>query len=183
MNIWDVVALITGILGVILTILESIWCWPIAIISVVISGITFYNERLFGDVGLQFFYLVSGIYGWVYWHKKNNFDFKIKTIPKQVAIYLIIATLIQSIIYYYLLNYFKSDKVLFDSILTACSFTCTFMMARKWIENWILWIIIDIGYAVLYLIKDLPTYAILYIFFSIMATYGYFSWKKQLTHS
>ncbi len=183
MTIWDFIALITGIFGVILTIRESIWCWPTALISVAISGITFYNERLFGDVGLQFFYLVSGIYGWMYWHKKNKLNFKIKTIPKTFFIPLAIVTIIQSIIYYYVLRYFKSDKIIFDSVLTACSFTCTFMMAKKWIENWIFWIIIDLGYAILYLIKDLPSYALLYIFFSIMATYGYYSWKKQLIHS
>ena len=73
-----------------------------------------------------------------------------------------------------------SDQILFDSILTACSFTCTFMMAKKWIENWVVWVIIDAAYVVLYIIKELPTYAILYGFFSLMALYGFYSWKKQL---
>jgi nicotinamide mononucleotide transporter len=54
------------------------------------------------------------------------------------------------------------------------------MMAKKWIENWLIWIIIDAAYVVLYLIKALPTYAILYGFFSLMALYGFYSWKKQL---
>ena len=56
MTIWDLIALLTGILGVLLTIFEKIWCWPMALLSVIISGITFYNQRLFGDFGLQVFY-------------------------------------------------------------------------------------------------------------------------------
>ena len=72
MELWDWIALITGVLGVLLTIFESIWCWPTALVSVVISGATFFNQRLFGDFGLQIFYFISGIYGWIYWGKKKK---------------------------------------------------------------------------------------------------------------
>jgi nicotinamide mononucleotide transporter len=177
---WDWIALLTGIAGVLLTIFESIWCWPIALISVVISGITFYNQRLFGDFGLQIFYLISGLYGWFYWNKKKGNTFIITKMPIKWVIPIALSILIQSIVYYYLLGYFKSDQIIFDAILTSCSFTCTFMMAKKWLENWILWVIIDAAYVFLYLIKDLPAYALLYGFFSLMALYGFYLWKKRL---
>ena len=180
MTFWDLIALITGIFGVILTILESIWCWPVALVSVIISGVTFYNQRLFGDFSLQIFYLISGLYGWFYWNKKKLDSFKISKMPEKWFLPIILSFILQSILYYYLLGYFKSDQVLFDAILTSCSFTCTFMMARKWIENWIFWVVIDAAYIFLYLIKDLPSYAMLYGFFSLMAYYGFYSWKKQL---
>ena len=54
------------------------------------------------------------------------------------------------------------------------------MMAKKWIENWLLWILIDLAYVYLYLVKQLPTYAILYLFFSVMAFYGFYLWRKKL---
>ena len=180
MVIWDFIALVTGIGGVILTIRESIWCWPIALISVIISGITFFNERLFGDFCLQVFYLISGLYGWYYWNKNKSEVFVIHKMPGKLILPLIMCTIIQAFIYYFLLKYFKSDQFLFDAILTACSFTGTFMMAKKWLENWLIWIFVDIAYVFLYLIKDLSSYALLYVFFAVMAGYGFNKWKKQL---
>jgi nicotinamide mononucleotide transporter len=180
-SIWDWVVVITGVLGVILTIFETIWCWPVALISVIISTITFYQQRLYGDMSLNVFYFFSGIYGWFYWNKKKGEAFIVAQMPRHWYLPIVLSIVIQTIIYYYLLHYFKSDQVLFDSILTACSFSCTFMMTKKWIENWLFWILIDGAYCVLYIIKDMPAYALLYGFFSITVIYGYFKWKRQLT--
>lgn len=181
MAFWDIIALITGVLGVILTIYETIWCWPVALVSVVISTVTFYQQRLYGDMSLNVFYFFSGLYGLFYWNKKKGEVFTVAKMPLKWYLPILISIIVQSIVYYYLLHYFKSDQVLFDSILTACSFSCTFMMTKKWIENWLFWILIDGAYAVLYIIKDMHTYALLYGFFSVMVIYGYYKWKKQLT--
>lgn len=180
MSFWDIIALITGILGVILTIYERIWCWPMALISVIISTTAFYNERLFGDMSLNVFYFISGIYGWYYWNKHKKDNFFISHLPLKHIPFILITIAIQSILYYYILSYFKSDQVVFDSILTACSFTCTYLMTKKWLENWLFWVLIDGAYVFLYIIKEMPTYAILYTFFTLMAAYGFYSWKKQL---
>ena len=93
-TIWDWIVLITGILGVILTILESIWCWPMALISVVIQGTTFYNQRLFGDFGLQIFYFISGIYGWIYWNKKKDEFFTVTKMPSKYYAPVILSIII-----------------------------------------------------------------------------------------
>lgn len=180
MSAWDIIALITGVIGVFLTIKQSIWCWLFALISVIISVFVFYHQRLFGDLSLNIFYFISGIYGWIFWEKKKNEVFIITKVSLNYAIFLIIATIVQSILYFYLLKQFKADQVLFDSILTACSLTVTYMMIKKWIENWLLWMLIDAAYVILYLKKGMPLYAILYGFFSVMAIYGYYQWKKQL---
>ena len=180
MEYLDWIALITGVLGVILTIFETIWCWPIALISVGISVVTFYNQRLYGDMSLNIFYVLSGFYGWFYWNKNKHQEFKVTNMPTKWIVYGFLITVIQTVIYYYLLRHFKSDQVLFDSILTACSFTCTYMMARKWLQNWLIWVFIDAAYVILYVIKDMNTYALLYGFFTLMAAYGFYKWKNQL---
>ena len=180
MEFWDVIALITGVLGVILTVFESIWCWPMALISVVISTITFYNQRLFGDMSLNVFYFFSGVYGWYYWNARKDQVFRVSPLPWKYLPWIIVSITVQSIAYYYILTYFRSDQILFDSILTACSFTCTFLMTKKWVENWLLWVLIDAAYVFLYIIKEMPTYALLYSFFTLMAAYGFYAWKKQL---
>lgn len=180
MIIWDWIALIAGVAGVFLTIKQSVWCWPLALTSVIISVIAFYNAKLYGDVFLNIFYVISGFYGWIYWNSKKNDVFLITKISNKWITYLFLITLIQIVIYWYILKKLNSDKIIFDAILTAFSFTATYMMARKWLENWILWIVIDAAYVVLYLLKELPVYALLYSFFTIMALYGFLTWNKQL---
>jgi len=180
MEFLDWVALITGALGVVLTIAEVIWCWPVALVSVVISGIAFYKQRLYGDMSLQVFYFFSGLYGWYYWKQKQAAPFVISRTPARLIIPIIAYTAMQTVAIYYLLDHFHGDQVLFDSILTSVSLTTTFMMAKKWIENWLVWIVADSAYVVLYLKKDLPLYAVLYGIFVLVVVYGYFSWRKQL---
>jgi nicotinamide mononucleotide transporter len=180
MTFWDIIALITGVLGVLLTVFENILCWPMALISVIISTIAFYDQHLYGDMSLNIFYFFSGIYGWYYWGSHQQQTFRVSVLPLKYIPFILAALALQSVLYYYILTYFRSDQVLFDSILTACSFTCTYLMTKKWLENWLLWVLIDAAYVFLYIIKEMPTYAILYSFFTLMAAYGFYAWKKQL---
>lgn len=178
MTLLGIIALISGVAGVLLTIKQNIWCWPMALISVVTSCIEFYQSRLFGDMALQVFYFVSGVYGWIYWKRKKNESFKIVHVPLKLIWPLLAFTLVQFGIYYYLLSVFKGDKVVLDALLTACSITATYMMTKKWLENWLFWVIIDFVYIGLYFSKDLYLYALLYFVFTVMALAGYLNWKK-----
>lgn len=180
MNYWDWIALITGVLGVFFTIQQRVIAWPLALISVCISISAFYKARLFGDMFLNGFYFFSGLYGWFVWQNKKNETFLVSRTPVKLIPFLLLFTLSQVVLYYFILNYFKADKIIFDSILTACSFTCTFMMTKKWLENWLLWVIIDLSYVFLYIIKEMPAYAILYLLFAAMAGYGYYTWRTEL---
>jgi nicotinamide mononucleotide transporter len=180
MSTIDLLALCFGILGVILTIRETIWCWAADIISVSLQGFVFYKVRLFGDFSLQIFYFISGVYGWIHWNKYKTQEFHISKMSKKNWILVVSGIIILSIILYPILKYIKSDQVIIESILTSSSLICTYMMAKKWIENWIFWMLIDLAYVYLYLVKQLPTYAILYLFFSVMAFYGFYIWRKKL---
>ncbi len=178
MTVLGIIALVFGVLGVVLTIKQSIWCWPAALISVITSGIEFYFSRLFGDMSLQVFYFISGVYGWYYWEKNKDNTFHVSNIPVSEIFILTTLTFVMSFAFYFLLKYFKGDKIIFDAILTACSITATYMMTKKWIENWLFWVIIDGAYIVLYGIKGLWLYALLFLIFTAMAGYGYYSWRK-----
>ncbi len=177
MKLTDWIALITGVLGVWLTIKQIIWCWPMALISVVVSLIEFYNQRLFGDYALQFFYFFAGLYGWYFWKKNQTQKFEVTKIAQKHIPFFIGITVLQSIIYYYLLNYLNSDKALYDAILTACSLTATYMMTKKWVENWLIWVFIDTAYIFLYASKAMWLFALLYAFFAVVAFYGWRKWK------
>lgn len=181
MSALSLIAFITGTLGVWLTIKQSIWCWPFALVSVVTSTIEFYNERLFGDMTLQIFYFFAGIYGWYYWNKKKNEAFAVKKTDSKLIPYLVITTLVQAVLFYYLLIYFEGDKPVLDAVLTACSLTTTYMMTKKWVENWLFWVFIDATYVLLYVLKDMWLFALLNMIFTFIALYGWLKWRKTVS--
>lgn len=179
MSALALIALITGVLGVLFTILQKIWCWPFALISVVYSSVEFYNERLFGDMALQAFYFVAGVYGWWYWAENQKKEFHVVKTPFTMWFVMLAATIVQFFIYYFLLKKFKGDQMLFDAILTACSITATYMMTKKWLENWAVWVLIDFAYVILYWMKEMPLFAVLNLIFTLMAAYGFYLWTSQ----
>jgi nicotinamide mononucleotide transporter len=179
MSILGIISLLTGVLGVLFTILQRIWCWPFAIICTITSGIDFYYQRLYGDMALQVFYFAAGIYGWIYWQQNLKKKFDVAKTPNQMWFILAAITGIQAVVYYFLIKKFRGDQVVFDAILTACSITATYMMTKKWFENWFFWVIIDFAYVILYCVKSLWFYASLYLVFTAMAAYGFYLWRTQ----
>lgn len=179
-NAWpDMLAFVTGVAGVWLTIKQNIWCWPVALVSVVISFAVFMKQRLYGDMCLQAVYFIAGVYGWVYWDLKKNQPFTVSSLRDKNIPWLLVATLLQALLYYYLLLYFGGDRPLLDGLLTAASLTATYMMTRKWIENWAVWVMVDGMYILLYGLKHLWWFCLLYLVFTIMAAAGWLKWKKQ----
>jgi len=179
MSLLSIIALITGTLGVWLTIKQSIWCWPFALTAVLTSIIEFYNVRLFGDMALQVFYFFAGVYGWIYWNEKQRESFLVKRMDVNLIPSLLAITILQAVAYYYLLIYFKGDRPFLDAVLTACSLTTTFMMTKKWVENWLLWVFIDATYILLYGLKEMWLFALLNLLFTIIAFYGWLKWRKE----
>jgi len=175
----SVIAFVFGALGVWLTIKQTIWCWPVSLVAVAASVAEFYNERLFGDMALQVFYFGAGVYGWIYWNKRNSSAFSATSVPSRWWIVLAAGTITQAILYYFIISYFRGDRVLLDSVLTAASLTATYMMTRKWTENWLAWVIIDLTYIYLYAAKEMWLFSALCALFAAMAFYGWRQWKRK----
>jgi nicotinamide mononucleotide transporter len=180
MSVTGIIALVSGALGVWLTIKQTIYCWPVSLIAVVASIAEFYHQRLFGDMALQVFYFFAGVYGWIYWSRHNLTVFGVTHTPLKLVPALLLATLGQAILYYFILSHFNGDRPLFDGVLTACSLTATYMMTKKWIGNWLAWVVIDSAYVILYGLKYMWLFAVLYLFFAAMAFYGWRKWKQKV---
>lgn len=176
-----ILVFIVSALGVWLTIKQTIWCWPVALIAVIVSIVILYKERLFGDMALQIFYFFAGIYGWIYWKRNQNIPFEVKHINQKLIPLLVGITAVQAFVYYHLLVYYKGDRPVFDSILTACSLTITYMMTKKWVENWLLWVIIDLAYVVLFCLKEMWFFAATNLLMAIIAYYGWLKWRKEVS--
>lgn len=176
---------ITGALCVYLAAKENILNWPIAILSVVTYIYIFYNAKLYGDTILQFYFLGTSFYGWYYWSygKSNSLKSErpVSSLEKKDWVVIIIIQIVLSIIIGYLLDkYTDTDVPFVDSFCTVMSFIAQYLMTRKKLENWLIWIFVDIIYIPLYIHKNLLATSVLYFVFLFIALKGYIDWKKTL---
>ncbi len=171
---------ISGFICIYLAAKENIWSWPVSIISVLAYSIVFYESKLYGDTVLQFYFLATAIYGWYFWLKKKSTNDKpVESIAAAQWLYIVAGVLALTILLgLFLKTYTDTDVPYIDGFCTAMSFAAQLMLSRKILQNWILWIIVDICYVPLYIHKHLSLTAILYFVLIILAFIGYLDWRK-----
>ena len=184
-NYIELLGLIFGLLYIILSIKQNIWCWPVGFITSALYIYVFFVSKFYADMGLQVYYLLVSIYGWYNWmfgaRSKKQDDLKISKIKLKLGIYLIIVTiLLFGVIAFILVNYTDSELPYWDSFTTAASFVATWMLAKKIIEHWIIWVVVDFVSLGLYIYKGLYPTVILFAVYSLLAILGYIEWKKEL---
>jgi len=174
------VGTLSGFACVYLAAKQNILNWPVSIISVLAYAVLFFEYKLYGDSVLQLYFLGTAIYGWYYWHKRKEEHRKpIVSYSVRKMFLAFVATAILSGLLGLFLDYYTDTNVPYvDGFCTAMSFVAQFLMTRKVLQNWILWIVVDICYIPLYLYKDLALTAVLYFLFLILATIGYLDWRK-----
>ncbi len=172
---------LTGFLCVYLAAKQHIWNWPISIISVGSYAILFYEAKLYGDTVLQFYFLSTAIYGWYYWIKRREEKKKpiVKASGNQMLFCLLAIIVLTISIGYLLDSKTNSDVPYIDAFCTSVSFVAQFLMTRKILQNWLLWVFVDICYIPLYIHKDLMLTAVLYFVFAVIAWNGYRDWQKS----
>ncbi len=183
----EIAAMITGLIGVWFTVKENVWCFPIGIVNVSLYAYLFLTPgvRLYADALLQCIYIVLLFYGWKNWLRKDRVEKEFVTrVQLKTKINLVIIFLLSTAaLYLFLLKFTDASLPLVDSSLTCASLIAQWMIAKKNLENWILWIIVDAIYLPVYILKKLPLTAGLYFIFLIMAVLGYYKWKKDLARA
>lgn len=177
----EIIGFITGVLGVWLTIRRKILCFPIGIINVLIYAYLFQSEnvRLYADALLQIIYLILLIYGWMVWNRSKNEKEEIRTVFILLAKKLVIIGVLSTIaLGVFLSHYTNASLPYLDAILTIISLIAQWMIAKKMIENWLLWIVVNTIYIPLYVYKGLTFTSILYLLFLILAINGWYNWRK-----
>ncbi len=172
---------ITGFLCVYLAARQHILNWPISILSVGAYILLFYQSRLYGDSVLQLYFLATAIYGWYYWLKRKQQDEKpvVRYNSKEIAITIAAMLFLAALIGFLLSKFTDSDVPYADGACTAVSFVAQFLMTRKVLQNWLLWIVVDIAYIPLYIYKNLALTAILYAAFTVIAVIGFIDWRRS----
>ncbi len=179
----EVAGMLTGLAGVWLTVRASWWCFPAGILSVSIYAIIFFHPtiRLYADGILQLIFIPLQIIGLVNWRTRKDTDSMISSTPVKEWVLLFLVFLAGwFFLSSFLHRYTHAYLPWLDGALTTLSLIAQWQIARKQLENWLLWIFVDIIYIPLYLARELPLTAFLYLVFLFMAIAGYRSWRKQL---
>lgn len=184
MNLLEAAGLIFGLLAVYYLIKEDILTWPAGIIYVLISFVIFYQVRLYADFILHLFFLFMNIYGWYYWvhgKKRGNKEVPITTSSTRILIILMfISALAIALLGYLLTTYTDASLPYWDSTTTILSLTGMWLTAKKKIENWHFWFVVDVLATGIYFYKGIYFYAFLYLIYIGMAVSGYIEWKKSM---
>lgn len=178
-----------GLLYIFFSIRQHIFTWPTGLLGSLLYIIVFFQSGFYADMGLQVYYVAISIYGWYYWLKggKTEKDEKKHQVPvKKISKLLIFKTAVITLFIYLLLlfiliRFTDSTVPYMDSLTTALSVTATWMLAKKYIEHWLIWIFVDLFSAGLYIYKELWPTVILFLVYTGMAVLGYMEWKKDLT--
>lgn len=176
---------VLSIIYLYLSIKQRVSLWIFGFLCSLLYAIVFFQSKFYADMSLQFYYLGVSVLGWISWRAgkpENRKELPVKrTTPLSGAIILVIALVLYFLYYFILSEYTDSPLPKADAFTTALSIVATWMLARKMIEHWWLWIIVDSVSAGLYFYRALYPTAILFVIYTIMAIIGYLQWKKSLS--
>lgn len=176
-----------SILYLFFSIRQNILLWPMGMVSAVLYMVVFYQSKFYADMGLNGYYFIISIYGWIHWRKggdQSGKELPVSRISGRLALILLGITSVAFLgIGVILERYTDSPIPFWDALTTAVSFTATWMLARKILEHWILWIIVDVVSMGLYLYRGLYPTLILFAIYTTMAIVGYIEWRKTYTRS
>ena len=186
MSLLEWVAVAFGIAGVWLTVRQNPWCWPLGIVNVSLFAVLFWRERLYADAGLQLVYVLVSVYGWWAWVRGGPGEgpLRVSLVPKRWGAGLVlIGTALAVALGALLRRGTDADLPYWDAGTTAFSLVAQWMQTRKWLENWALWIAVDVVYVGMYLTKGLALTAGLYVAFIALAILGHREWSRALLAS
>lgn len=186
-NIIEISGAILGLLYIGFSIRQNIFTWPTGLLTSLLYTVIFFRSGFYADMGLQIYYVIISIYGWYFWlrgdRKNNESNTHVPVIHlsnKVLMVCLLVTVVVYVIIVLILINFTDSTVPYMDSLTTALSITATWMLAKKYLEHWLIWIFVDLVSAGLYVYKELWPTVVLFVIYTIMAYVGYTEWKKEL---
>ncbi len=183
MMAWEALAVVLAITYLVLAIRQNIWCWAAAAVSTLIYLFIMFDAKLYMESVLQLFYLAMAAYGWYQWrqHGQNSEVLQVRTWPLAYHFFAIGSVLLLVFISGHLLSEY-SDAALphVDSFTTWGAVIATYMVARKILENWVYWFVIDAVSVGLYLNRGLLLTALLFVFYLVLIIIGYRSWRASM---
>lgn len=185
-----------GLLYILLEYRASIWLWLVGIVMPALDIYLYWGHGLYGDAGMAAYYTIAAIYGYVAWkmseqrtntnklesqEEKNTNSKGITHFPVRLILPTVCAFLvIWAVVYYILVNFTNSTVPATDAFTNAVSFIGLWALARKYVEQWLLWIVVDLVCCYLYVVKGIPFKAFLYGLYVVIASLGYRKWMNMM---
>ncbi len=182
----DIVSTILGLIYIILEYRASIALWIVGFIMPAIDIYLFFSVGLYADSIMAVYYTLAAIYGYLAWRFSKNSKGEDKELPithmkkKKYFPAIIIFIIFWTGLYFILIKFTDSNVPIIDSFVNALSIIGLWALARKYLEQWFIWIIVDIVSSALYAYKGIPFKASLYALYVIIAIFGYLKWKKMM---
>ena len=166
-----------------LAIREVPWCWPIGIANALLFLIVYANARIYGAAGLQAVYVVVSIYGWYEWLHggAGHGRLAVSRTPGRWALALAVLGVAASLALGLVLKHRTDDVLPFpDAAVTAFSLVAQWMATRKWLENWLVWMVLNVSNVAICVSQRLYPMSALYAFFLVLAVFGFREWSRSM---
>lgn len=189
---WALVLQATGVaLGLLYLWLEykaDIRLWIVGLIMPLVHGTLYFSKGLYADASMQVYYVLAGLYGWIVWQharkqRKGSTAKDTPIVPTPAGRVLPLAAVyaVAHVAIYFFLRQFTDSSVPFwDSMTTSMSIVAMWMLSRKYLEQWLVWLVVDLITVGLYFYKGIPLTGGLYMVYSALAVAGYMRWRKQM---
>ena len=178
----DITTTLLGLLYILFEYRASVWLWFVGFLMQALGIVLYYQKGLYADCGMEFYYLSMTVYGywkWVHGSAEKK-ELPITRFPRKLIIpWLVLILAVWGIIYWLLITFTNSNVPAADSFTTALSIVGIWALAHKYLEQWFIWIAVDVVTCVLYFYKDIPFKAGLYALYVIIAIFGYKKWKRM----
>lgn len=183
MSTYEWVGAIFGLLSVYLTLRAHIWCWPTGIVSVVAFAVLFYDIKLYADMLLQIFFLVTSVQGWYLWRYggAQRTELPMSTLTGRQMVALGVGLVLAILLVGTLFSIYTDAHIPFwDATASGISVVAQVLLMRKKLENWYLWIVVDVLSVGIYIYKEVYLTAGLYVIFLALAVGGLLAWRRDL---
>ena len=180
----QIVGTVLGLLYLWLEYRANIWLWVVGAIMPMVHGVLYLTSGIYADAAMQLYYVLAGLYGFVVWRlgvTRKRKVIAIQHTPTRWIAPLVVVYAVLHVVMYFVLTEFTDSRVpFFDSMSTALSIVAMWMLSRKLVEQWLVWLVVDAISVGLYLYKGIPITAMLYTLYCALAIAGYVRWRKQV---
>lgn len=177
----EMAAVFLGVINITLLIRRNIWNFPFGIVMVILYAKIFYDHRLYSDMGLQIYFFVLQIYGWWYWLARRDTEGLVivaRLSRRQLLACAGVAVVGVAVLGTVMGRFTNADFPYWDGTIAILSVIAQFLLSRRYLENWMLWIMVDVLAIGLFWVKGLyPTMA-LYVVFLVLASVGLLNWRR-----
>ena len=177
----QIVGTLLGLLYLWLEYKANIWVWIVGAIMPLVHGLLYLTSGIYADAAMQLYYVAAGIYGLIVWRRapRRSGDGVIKHTPRDWYLNLVVAYAFFHVeLYIFLVEFTDSSVPFFDSMSTSLCMVAMWMLSRKLVEQWLVWLVVDMISVGLYLYKGLPITAALYMLYCVLAVLGYLRWRR-----